>query len=942
MGLFSYLLPNIPPFNKACLLCLNFHPVQNGCKIYIPTQANAGPHIPPEGDAETQGMLPLAFFSMLSQAALSAGPDSAFFENKIRPVLVEHCQKCHGPAKQQAGLRLDGPTWLKKGADTGPVLLAGKPEKSSLFTVLSHDTDLKMPPKGKLPQPIIDDIGRWIRDGAVWPDDGKAATNAVPPVEMARKTHWAFQPVRDPSLPEVRNPGWVKDPLDRFVLAGLEAANLSPAPEVDREKFIRRVTFDLVGLPPTPAEIDAFLADKANGAHDRLVDRLLADPRHGERWARHWMDLARYADTKGYVFQEDRNYPFAWTYRDWLINSINADLPYDQFVSFQIAADALPGVARKDLAALGYLTLGRRFLNNTHDIIDDRIDITMRGLQGLTVACARCHDHKFDPISIKDYYSLYGIHAGSTENQPELEDPSGPKAETFKKELAANKAKVENKLNELRKSVPDKLRKQAHLYLVAVRDLTAGEGNKALSLNFPGMMRKPLIDKWRVYLEQAAKEDDEAFATWRAFASVKVSQWKEDAPAALKKMQQRAEAKKWPAPLKALVTDLPQHHMDLAQRYSLLFEAALKEPQPNDLTQVRKALTGDKAPTFFPPAEIEKFIDRAERNDLQKVKKELDEFVAKNADKQPRAMGLKENGPHNPKVFLRGNPNSPGPEVKRAFPEVISNGKPFTQGTGRAELAQAITSKDNPLTARVMANRMWLLHVGQAIVRTPGDFGLRGDAPTNQALLDHLATSVMRDGWSMKKLHKKIVLSATYRQECENPSATAADPDNRLVGHMNRRRLEFESLRDSMLATAGRLDQKTGGPAVDLFAQPYSGRRSVYGFIDRQNLPGTYRTFDLASPDLATPQRHSTTVPQQALYLLNSPFSMEMARSMAARPELANLEPAARMDAMARLAWGRHATSEEKEKALAIAQDAEGWAALAQVLLCSNEFAFAD
>ena len=240
---------------------------------------------------------------------------------------------------------------------------------------------------------------------------------------MARKTHWAFQPVRDPSLPEVRNPGWVKDPLDRFVLAGLEAANLSPAPEVDREKFIRRVTFDLVGLPPTPAEIDAFLADKANGAHDRLVDRLLADPRHGERWARHWMDLARYADTKGYVFQEDRNYPFAWTYRDWLINSINADLPYDQFVSFQIAADALPGVARKDLAALGYLTLGRRFLNNTHDIIDDRIDITMRGLQGLTVACARCHDHKFDPISIKDYYSLYGIHAGSTENQPQLEDP---------------------------------------------------------------------------------------------------------------------------------------------------------------------------------------------------------------------------------------------------------------------------------------------------------------------------------------------------------------------------------------------------------------------------------------------------------------------------------------------------------------------------------------
>ncbi len=887
-------------------------------------------------------MIAFMYFSLVAATGVSAGPDTAFFENKVRPVLVEHCQKCHGPSKQQAGLRLDGASWLKKGADTGPVVVPGKPEKSPLFTTLSHETDMKMPPKGKLPQQTIDDIGRWIRDGAVWPDDGKAATASIPSAEMARKTHWAFQKVREPALPEVRNPGWVRDPLDRFVLAGLEAANLSPAPEVDREKFIRRVSYDLVGLPPTPAEIDAFLADKKEGAHERVVDRLLADPRHGERWARHWMDLARYADTKGYVFQEDRNYAFAWTYRDWLVNSLNADMPYDRFVSLQIAADAIPKVDRKDLAALGYLTLGRRFLNNINDIIDDRIDVTMRGLQGLTMACARCHDHKFDPLSMKDYYALYGVYAGSTEDQPELEDPMGPKAEAFKKELAEHKARVEGKLEEFRKTVPDKLRKQAHLYLVAVRDLGAGEGDKALSMNLPGLIRKPMVDRWKAYLELATKEDDEIFATWRAFAAVKVNRWKEEAPAVLTKMQERAEAKKWPAPLKALVADLPQHHMALAERYKNLFEQALKEPQAADLAGVRKALVGDKAPPQVPRGEIEKFIDRAERTALQEVKKKLDEFVAKNADKQPRAMGLKERGPHNPRIFLRGNPGNPGPEVKRGFPEVVSDGKPFTQGTGRMELAQAMTSKDNPLTARVAANRMWLLHVGQAIVRTPGDFGLRGDAPTNQGLLDHLAHSFMRDGWSMKKLHRKIVLSATYRQACENPVAVVQDPDNRLFGRMGRRRLEFEALRDGMLAAAGRLDEKKGGPAVDLFAQPFSGRRSVYGFIDRQNLPGTFRTFDLASPDLATPQRHSTTVPQQALYLLNSPFSLEMARSMAARADLVNLEPTARMDAMARLAWGRHATDEEKKRALAIAQDGDGWTALAQVLLCSNEFAFAD
>ena len=878
------------------------------------------------------------------------GPDAAFFESRIRPVLVEHCQKCHGPGKQQAGLRLDGPTWLKKGADSGPVVVAGQPAKSSLHKVLSHDGEVKMPPKGKLPQAVIDDIGRWILDGALWPDDGKAIATGPPSAETARKSHWAFLPIRDPALPEVRQAGWVRDSLDRFVLAGLETAKVSPAQEVDRAKFIRRVTFDLIGLPPTPAEIDVFVADKTAGGHERLVDRLLADPRHGERWARHWMDLARYADTKGYVFTEDRNYPFAWTYRDWLIQALNADMPYDRFVSLQLAADALPGVKAPDLAALGFLTLGRRFLNNTHDIIDDRIDVTMRGLQGLTVGCARCHDHKFDPVSIADYYSLYGVFAGSGENQPELADPTDPAViarkqgnSQFEKELAIQKARVDEVLADLRKQVPDRLLKQAHLYMAAVRDQKAGErGGRGSPGPFAGNLRRPVVDRWKTYLEKAEKDDDELFATWRALGMLKPATWKEEGPAALQKLAQRADAKKWPPSYRALIAGLPENQTALLERYARLFENALAKPAEAGHALVMAALVGKDAPPDVPADQIEKFIDRAERNRLQEAKKKLDAFIASRAADQPRAMALKENAPHNPRVFLRGNPGNPGPEVKRGFPAVISDGKPFTQGTGRAELARAISSQNNPLTARVLVNRLWMLHVGMPLVRTPGDFGLRGDAPTHPGLLDHLAFGLMRDGWSLKKLHRRIVLSATYRQECENPVIQAADPENLLVGRMNRRRLEYEALRDSLLAVSGRLDGKKGGPSVDLLAKPFSGRRSVFGFIDRQNLPGTFRTFDLASPDLATPQRHATTVPQQALYLLNSPFALEMARALANRPDLAQLAPPERVEAMMRLAWGRQATPPELAQALSICQDPEGWTALAQVLFCSNEFAFVD
>ncbi len=544
---------------------------------------------------------------------------------------------------------------------------------------------------------------------------------------------------------------------------------------------------------------------------EALIDRLLASPRYGERWGRHWLDVARYADTKGYVFQEERRFPYAFTYRDYVIRAFNEDLPYDQFILQQLAADQLPlGDDHRPLAAMGFLTLGRRFLNNVHDIIDDRIDVTMRGLQGLTVACARCHDHKYDPIPSKDYYSLYGVFASSEEpkDQPVLGTP----------------------------------------------EMT----------------------------EEYRKFDEE-----------------------LKNRQQVV--------------------------------AEFKEKNKTELA-----------------ARNRKFRDQ-----LRDLEKKVEQWKVSGPGSPPRAMSLKDMpNPFNPQVFLRGNPNNRGERVPRQYLEVVAGPqrKPFVKGSGRLELAQTIASKDNPLTARVMANRIWMHHFGQGLVRTPGNFGLRGEPPTHPELLDFLARSFMDQGWSVKKLHRQIMTSAAYQQTSDdNPSGLAADAENRLLWKMNRRRLELEAIRDSLLAVAGHLDLKMGGKAVDIVSAPFSTRRTVYGFIDRQNLPALFRTFDLASPDTSTPQRHNTTVPQQALFLMNSPFVVEQARALVARADVtARAKDEAKIDHLYRLTFGRPAAADEIALGLQFLKEAQSappgkaganlpaWVQFGQVLLLSNEFAFVD
>ncbi|MEX1097952.1 MAG: PSD1 and planctomycete cytochrome C domain-containing protein [Planctomycetales bacterium] len=604
-----------------------------------------------------------------------------FFERRVRPLLAEHCFACHGTERQQAGLRLDSAEGMRAGSDGGPVVIPKDPDGSRLVQVVRYAADdYQMPPKGKLPDEAIDMLETWVRTGAEWPAVSTGATRTADAATERGKSHWAFQAVTRPELPAITAADWPANGIDRFVLARLERAGLSPSPAASRETLIRRAHFVLTGLPPTAAEIERFVADETPEAFARLVDRLLESPHYGERWGRHWLDVARYADTKGYVFREDRNYPDAWRYRDWVIRAFNDDLPYDEFVKRQLAADLVAPDDSDAQVAMGFLTLGRRFINNRHDIIDDRIDVVSRGLMGLTVACARCHDHKYDPIPTADYYSLYGVFASCEE------------------------------------------------------------------------------------------------------------------------------------------------------------------------------------PKDGPPLRL---VDAA--------------------------------SPHAPRIFVRGNPANPGDPVPRRFPAIAAGAdrQPFRDGSGRLEMAEAIVAPRNPLTARVFVNRVWLQHFGRGLVETPSDFGTRAEPPSHPELLDHLAAEFVAGGWSIKRLHRRILLSRTWRQaSADRPDCRSIDPENRLLWRMNRRRLDLEALRDGLLAAGGALDSTLGGPSISLTDAPFTPRRTVYGFIDRQNLPGLFRTFDFASPDAHTPQRHLTTVPQQGLFLLNSPFVLEQAERAAGDGDVASSDDA--------------------------------------------------
>jgi len=848
----------------------------------------------------------LALASVAAQAANDAA-GVEFFEKKIRPVLIENCYKCHSTAenKSKGSLFLDTREATLKGGDTGPAIVPGDAEKSLLIKAIRYtDADLQMPPKDKkLSAAQIADLEAWVKMGAPDPRTNGAKVVASVVTDEARR-HWAYQPVRSPAPPAVKNRAWVQQPLDQFVLAKLEAKKLQPSPRADKRTLIRRATFDLLGLPPTAAEVEAFVTDQSPDAYAKLVDRLLASKHYGERWGRYWLDIARYADTKGYVFEEERRYPYSYTYRDYVIRALNEDLPYDQFITQQIAADLLPlGDDQRPLAAMGFLTLGRRFLNNQPDIIDDRIDVVSRGLMGMTVACARCHDHKFDPIPTKDYYSIYGIFASSDEpaDKPLLGDKSFPKqypeylAEKGKREDEAKKYRAEEEAKLLAK-----LRSQVGEFLLASADSKGLDKEKKEALARERKLAPRLVTRWS---ERLAKNSDPIFEPWAALAALPKTNFAEASKPLVEKFAAGVSGTNQLNPLvAALFKTAPASLKEVADRYDKLFEDTDKQWRElaktnapaafaeKDREALRQVLYADASPFSMDTEEMYRLFDTPAQQKTRALKRKIDELDATHPGAPPRAMALKDKAnPVEPVVFVRGNAGNPGPKVPRQFLEILSDGKrePFTKGSGRLEFARAIASTNNPLTARVMVSRVWSYHFGAPLVRTPSDFGVRAEAPANLELLDHLATQFMAEGWSLKKLHRTMMLSAAYQQSSdENAAMAKIDPANDFVWRQNRHRLDFEAMRDTLLTVSGKLDPAMGGNAVEITTEPYATRRSVYAYIERQNLPGLFRTFDFASPDATSSGRFFTSVPQQALFLLNSPFVVQQAQAFLARPEV--------------------------------------------------------
>ena len=918
-------------------------------------------------------LLACAFCGPLPTGAAAVGTQGAdpgqveFFEKSVRPLLEEHCLECHSAAKgkTKGGLALDNAAATLKGGETGPAIVVGSAEKSLLFKAVSYtDKELQMPPDNKrLSAAQVAVLEHWIKSGAYDPREGKA----VGPDKDAAQRHWAFQAVQRPPVPPVKQPAWVRLPVDAFVLAALEAKGLSPSPEADRATLLKRVSYDLQGLPPTVAELEAFLHDVSPEAYERAVDRLLASARFGERWGRHWLDVARYADTKGLPapINADRRFHFAYTYRDYVIASFNADKPFNEFLMEQLAADLLPEKGSpRSLAALGFLTVGRCFQNSLHDIIDDRIDVVTRGMLGLTVACARCHDHKYDPIPTADYYSLHGVFLSTEEpkERPVIGEVSPtPKHAGYLEKRAALVGKLEGCLDEeLRKANADLVKKAAD-YLLASAELPKDADPKAVE-NLAGERKLLglLLTRWAKLYQNAAK--DPLFAPWHALASLPKQEFEAQAAALLERWKSGVPAG-WDAEMLGhLYKTPPKTLKDVAACYGRLCaetaealekQAGVDATLENPLQQgLRTRLLVDASPLRLTRAEVEKTHARKIFEARSKVKDELDLLDATDESAPPRAMALFDKPqPVQPVIFVRGNSGNRGPAVPRQFLTVLSgpDRKPFATGSGRLDMARAIASSTNPLTARVAVNRIWLHLFGRGLVETPNDFGVRTPAPAIPGVLDYLADRFVEKGWSTKSLVRELVLSAAYRQSsASRPDAASEDPNNDLLHAMRRRRLDFEALRDTLLLASGKLEETVGGRAVELTKAPFTGRRSVYGYIDRQDLPSVFRFFDFANPDISTGQRFETSVPQQALFLLNSDFLKGLAEALARSTPIQSVAAGpGRVAALFRQVLLREPTAEEAEAALGLLARFSGesekpWVSLSQVLLLTNEMAFID
>jgi hypothetical protein len=919
----------------------------------------------------------LALTAVLSVATAARAADEAkpaekmdpagleFFEKNVRPIFTERCYKCHSSAEgvSKGGLLMDTRAGLLSGGDQGPAVVPGDLKKS-LLLVAVHQTDpeLSMPPRkegAKLSDKQISVLEEWVKMGAPAPVGSGGAK--LTGLSQKARDHWAFKPVGEYPVPtKLSLPGWCQTEIDAFVMSKLDQLGLKPSPAADGEALLRRLSYDLIGLPPSNSEVEGFSreydtavardvlslrngqpARSATAVVERAVDRLLASPHYGERWARHWLDTARYSDTKGLRRNGGiENFESSWTYRDYVIDAFNTDKPYDQFIIEQLAADRLPDLAKDDprLAALGFITLGKRF-QNADDTIDERIDATTKGFLGLTVACARCHDHKFDPIPAADYYSLHGIFSsiGEPMQYPVIRDPllQGKNAPTNAYRADFDK-KHADLINETGRGY--------YKHIAGLMNTFHKEfGPRALVSLVGGYRSTAGYDILKKYDMQENREIDGSFMV-RAdspitgplarLKRVNEKTFEKDAPAAIAEALADKKNPVNPIIAEALRTLKPRSLEEVALAYQSVLlknhdkilahiqlrstpgrkgdkdDAAMAQlasypwPLPNieDINTVPALELLTEARTFceaWQAAPSQTF-----RNGNKPAKyfkfKELNDLDITHKGGPGMAMVVTDNEkPRDSYVYIRGDRNKRGAVTPRQFLEILAGPDrlPFYEGSGRRELALSIASRTNPLTSRVLVNRLWLHHFGAGIVSTPDDLGNMSEKPTHPELLDWLATNFVENGWSIKKMHKKILLSAAYRQSA-NPNTNsqvaqkgAVDPfkvdsSNKFIWHANLRRLDFESIRDSMLVLSGKLDRALGGRAVNITDEPYSYRRTIYGFIDRDRLSELQTQFDFADPDMANTKRSTTIVPQQALFFMNNPLAIEVARNVTSRPEL--------------------------------------------------------
>jgi cytochrome c553 len=809
----------------------------------------------------------IVMMSAVLLLALAAAPD--LFEAKVRPVLAAKCQACHSPALKSGGLDLTSAKGFQQGRGAQRMLAA-----------ISHEGAIKMPPAGKLPAAELAALREWIAGGAAWPDGATVAP--------ASSKHWAFQP------------------LKAVKAAGIdELLRIPAAPKADRLTLLRRVTFDLTGLPPTEQEL------QSSEPFDQAVDRLLASPRYGEKWGRHWLDVARYADSTG--ADEDHRYPHAWRYRDYVIDAFNRDVPYDQFIREQIAGDVLPGAGPRGIVATGFLALGPKLIAEQdkpkmfYDIVDEQIEVTGKAFLGLTIACARCHDHKFDPISTKDYYSLASIFA-STKQLAKLEGTVSQLYfaplvtgdvwavyEAHQKKIEAKQKEIDGVIGRENAGYREQMAPRLAEYMVAAY------GIYSLGKNAPAALDRDALQRWVEYLK----------------------------PNKERRPQLDQFHKATPETVEAVARSYQEEYLATAKLRREAKDKTFLAGDDRFYTEVNAA----KGPLALPEAALQE--------QLQPLRAELAELKKAGPPEPPMACGVAEGDPVEQRVFIRGNPAAKGDLVAKQFPVVLAGAgqQPVTRGSGRLELANWIASKDNPLTARVMVNRIWQWHFGEGLVRTPSNFGKAGEAPTNPELLDWLAARFMESGWSVKAMHRLILSSSAYQ---------------RAAGL--RRRLEVEEIRDSLLAMDGSLDYAVGGSLQSgtgtdkEFSEDRKSispetnlRRMVYLPLRRSNLPGLLNLFDFGDATTTGEGRTQTNVAPQALYMMNSQFVEQRARGL--ETKFAPLEPPRRVQKAYWLIVNRPAARDEVAAALSYISGFPGdkrlaWVSYYRTLLASNEFLY--